>query len=110
MAATPMYAVPRPPMAMAGPSLVPAMAPTARAMAAGVDARNSPRPGHLTVVAALRSALRDVDLVAIGSSRGHYLFTDLIDRILDRVSISPSWWVRKPKDESVSIRGSSIGS
>lgn len=49
-------------------------------------------------------------LVAIGSSRGHYLFTDLIDRILDRVSISPSWWVRKPKDESVSIRGSSIGS
>lgn len=39
------------------------------------------------LIAALTSAVEDVDLAVIGSSRGHHLFTDLIDRIVDRVSV-----------------------
>lgn len=57
------------------------------------------------LIAALTSAVEDADLAVIGSSRGHHLFTDLIDRIVDRVSI-PILVVRvADRDEPTSIRG-----
>jgi amino acid transporter/nucleotide-binding universal stress UspA family protein len=56
------------------------------------------------LIAALTSAVGDADLAIIGSSRGHHLFTDLIDRIVDRVSI-PVLLVRVADDDGpTSIR------
>lgn len=57
------------------------------------------------LIAALTTAVGDADLAVIGSSRGHHLFRDLIDRIVDRVSI-PVLVVRVgEKEEPASIRG-----
>jgi hypothetical protein len=39
------------------------------------------------LISALTEAVADADLAVIGSSRGHHLFTGLIDRIVDRMSI-----------------------
>lgn len=56
------------------------------------------------LIAALTSAVGDADLAVIGSSRGHHLFTDLIDRIVDRLSV-PVLLVRvAPRDEPNSVR------
>ncbi len=56
------------------------------------------------LLAALTTAVGDADLAIIGSSRGHHLFTDLIDRIVDRVSI-PVLLVRvAERDEPTTLR------
>jgi amino acid transporter len=53
---------------------------------------------------ALTTASADADLAVMGSSRGHHLFTDLIDRIVQRVSI-PVLLVRvAERDEPTTIR------
>lgn len=39
------------------------------------------------LIAGLASAVGDVDLAVVGSSRGHHLFTDLIDRLVESMSI-----------------------
>ena len=40
------------------------------------------------LLSALTDAVAGADLAVIGSTRGHHLFTDLIDRIVDRMSVS----------------------
>jgi hypothetical protein len=39
------------------------------------------------LLAALASGVGDADLAVVGSSRGHHLFTDLIDRIVERMRV-----------------------
>ncbi|MGD2102039.1 MAG: universal stress protein [Acidimicrobiia bacterium] len=58
----------------------------------------------MDLVAALASAVEDADLAVMGSSRGHHLFTDLIDRIVQRMSI-PVLLVRvAEKEEPTTFR------
>jgi len=56
------------------------------------------------LLAALTSAVDDSDLAIIGAPRGRHFFTDLIDRIVERVP-APVLLVRiAEKDERTTIR------